>query len=309
MSSVIIEKKTQCDAKVVADSFNGIRRLTTLQLRYPRIIHAELMTHRVFSRNASSSRAIPTHKMLAMVANEPARPVRFGQNQPGMQDKGEDYDTIITVPDVLSGPYISYAEEMFGQKLDWDEAPYYLTAEAAWEFSAWLSTHMSKAFTDAGYHKQVANRLTEPFQYINVIVTATDWDNFFALRYHDAADPTIYELASVMRQAIADSTPRAFVDGWHLPYISKEEKAKHSVGTLLRCSVARCARVSYLTHEGKEPSIDDDMKLFDRLVGADPKHMSPTEHQAFARPKMGMGSNLFGWTQYRKYIEQDVSID
>ena len=80
----------QMEVKVIADSISESgKRITTFQLKYPRFIHSEVMTHRVFSRNASSSRAIPVKKMIEQVRNNPAMPIHWGANQSGMQAKNE----------------------------------------------------------------------------------------------------------------------------------------------------------------------------------------------------------------------------
>ena len=265
-------------AKVIEDSISqhGVR-LTTLQLCYPRFIHAEFMTHRVFSRNASSSRAIPVAKMIEQVRNEPAMPIHWGKNQPGMQAN----------------------EELTGEEL--------ANAKEAWLTAAELAATQASILHKIGAHKQVANRILEPFQYMHVIVTATEWDNFFELRDHPDAQPEIHALAIVMKHAFANSRPVILLDGgWHLPYVTRAERAEHGhdIELLLKLSAARCARVSYLTHDGQEPSIEKDVALYERLVGGVPLHASPIEHQAtpLSEPDMWSG-NFRGWLQNRKLVE------
>lgn len=263
-------------AKVIEDSTCNGKRITTMVLVYPRFIHSEFMTHRAFSKNASSSRAIPGKKMLAQVWNNPAMPVAWGKNQAGMQAK-ED----------LKGFRLKLA------KLIWKQA-----AKVACVF-AWGLNH-------AGLHKQLANRLLEPWQYIHVVVTATEWDNFFALRAHPDAQPEIQELAYRMQDAMADSTPRNLgVGGWHLPFVGWNERMFQL--PLVKLSAARCARVSYLTHDGKLPDIAKDVELFDRLVGSIPMHASPIEHQAYALASpTEQSGNFVGWKQYRKVYEAEA---
>ena len=265
-------------AKVIEDSISqhGVR-LTTLQLCYPRFIHAEFMTHRVFSRNASSSRAIPVAKMIEQVRNGPAMPIHWGKNQPGMQAN----------------------EELTGEEL--------ANAKEAWLTAAELAATQASILHKIGAHKQVANRILEPFQYMHVIVTATEWDNFFELRDHPDAQPEIHALAIVMKHAFANSRPVILLDGgWHLPYVTRAERAEHGhdIELLLKLSAARCARVSYLTHDGQEPSIEKDVALYERLVGGVPLHASPIEHQAtpLSEPDMWSG-NFRGWLQNRKLVE------
>src|SRR3954452_24195130 len=74
------------EAKVLADSVSPAgQRLTTLEATFPRFVLAEFNTHRVFSRNSASSRAIPVAKQLRRVLDDPYVPIEFGSNKPGMQ--------------------------------------------------------------------------------------------------------------------------------------------------------------------------------------------------------------------------------
>lgn len=269
------------EAKIIADStaYNG-SRLTTMQLTYPRFIHSEFMTHRVFSRNASSSRAIPVAKMLEMIKEEPAMPLHWGKNIPGMQ-ANEEVDNIE------------------GMKGLWLEA-------------ARQACSIAKVMTDSGLHKQVANRILEPFQHIHVVVTATEWDNFFMLRDHKDAQPEIQALARSMNIAMDMSHPKTLMLGeWHLPYVTDDEvleyKEKGQFNNLQKMSAARCARVSYMKHDGQKPSLEDDLKLYERLVISEPPHMSPIEHQATPSLDRDYWSGNFkGWIQYRKQFEQGI---
>lgn len=277
-------------AKIIADSISpaGIR-LTTMQLRYPRFVHAEFMTHRVFSRNASSSRAIPVKKMIEDLRRDPAMPVFWGSNKPGMQ-----------AGDELAPNFIQVCKDTWLESME----------EAIMKAEDLISL---------GLHKQIANRVLEPWAHINVIVTATDWDNFYELRIHPDAQPEMRELAMAMLVAQEASTPTFLKPGeWHLPYIDNFEG---ELSIAIAASVARCARVSYLTHEGKEPNLEDDLKLYERLVGGVPIHASPAEHQAtplinlnngttdYEKPvfqKAHLSGNFTGWLQYRKQLEQGL---
>lgn len=276
-------------AKIVADSIGPSNvRITTYVLTYPRFIHAEFMTHRVFSRNASSSRAIPVKKSIQMVIDNPVIPLAFTKNQAGMQG---------------------------GEALTGDQ-------EAA-AVSAWLSARDSavvqaQALADLEVHKQYANRVLEPFAHITVVATATDFANFFALRCHSMAQPEIHELADQMYAEYQSSKPERLNKGqWHLPFIAEtdytetKEWAKANFGgrttrALIMRSVAKCARVSYLNHDGTKATIEQDLELYNRLMGAAPIHASPAEHQARAlgpqQSKLYSG-NLRGWTQYRKTVK------
>ncbi|MDP9155341.1 MAG: FAD-dependent thymidylate synthase [Pseudomonadota bacterium] len=278
-----------CTVKVIADSvahsIHG-KRITTLRLRYWRAIHAEFLTHRMFSRNASSSRAIPVAKMIEQVRNDPAGPIFWGSNQPGMQAGAE-----------LSGDLLTGAKEY------WREA-----AQRAADYAGCLM--------NLGVHKQVANRALEPFQYISVIVTATEWQNFFALRAHPDAQPEIQDLAETMQKAMAQSKPVVRTgswsdpEAWHLPYVLDKERLLYRLDVLQAISTARNARVSYLTHDGAEPVPEKDLALNDKLVGAEPLHASPTEHIAAPLSTghdTGGQKNFMGWHQYRSDVEKRIA--
>lgn len=258
-------------AKVIAHSRHvGSPDLITLECRYPRFIHAEFMTHRVFSRNASSSRAVPVSRMIQDVLDDPAMPVAWGSNKPGMQ-----------------------AGDELGNLSRFACQEYWLKARNN-------AVDMARGMAAHGAHKQIVNRVLEPFAHISVVVTATEWDNFFALRCHPDADPTMRALADAMRDAIAGSDAR-FAE-WHLPYVSHAESddLDVSINTLALLSAARCARVSYLNHDGSTPDIDKDLALAKRLM--DSRHMSPFEHQAHARPDKD-SNNFRGWVQHRAMVE------
>ena len=252
------------------------KRITTFQLCYPRFIHGEIMTHRVFSRNAMSSRAVPVAKMIAQVRSMPAKPVHWGANQAGMQATAE----VRTV-----------------------------CAEFLWMKAAKAAADIAEEMEKLGLHKQVANRILEPFQWMRTIVTSTEWENFYELRDHPDAQPEFQHLAKMMHAAHKASVPNFLNEGnWHLPYVSEAEVGMNSFEELpvdlRKVSAARCARVSYLTHDGQKPDVTKDLALFDRLAGGRPLHASPLEHQA--TPGDTDTGNFFGWTQYRKLWEKEV---
>jgi len=284
--------------KIIADSRCLItgKRITTMQLRYPRIIHAEFMTHRLFSRNASSSRAIPVAKLIEEARNETAMPVRFGANQGGMQDKGGHYDAPI------HGLLYEYDDE--------GGHPVGISAEDAWKIAANEAADMAERFLEAGYHKQIANRLLEPFTHINVVATSTSWANFYGLRRHEDADPTIKALADAMWDAHQASTPMVLArNDWHLPYITDWDRETLSTQQLLIASAARCARVSYNKHDGSSPSFEDDLALYQKLVTAELVHASPLEHQAKPDPdgiSRELWGNFDGFIQFRKTIHNEA---
>jgi len=289
-----VQGKGGITAKVIADSMaNGVR-LTTLQLTYPRFIHAEFLTHRQFSRNSSSSRAIPVEKTLAQVYDSPAMPIHWGQNQPGMQAREEVEDTT--------------------------------EAHRIWVAAADMAGRFAKGLRDHGLHKQVVNRVLEPYQFMHTLVTATEWDNFFELRLHRDAQPEICELAKVMAEAMERNNHIQHLRPWqwHLPYVSNYDldgnlSWSDDPTTAIKSSVARCARVSYLNHDQTEPDVEKDIALADKLAEAG--HWSPFEHQAtpmrYARDIFSdigqthmtrdgwlWSGNLRGWVQNRQMLNR-----
>lgn len=258
-------------AEILADSINTATgdRLTTLRIVLPRFILAEFNTHRMLSRNFSSSRAVPAATMRSRVLANPVLPASFGSNQPGMQAGHE-----------LSGVRKAIAR-------------------GAWLWARYPACAFHWIGEIAGLHKQVLNRLLEPWLWAEGIVSATEWENLFLLRCHPDAQPEFQVLAIAIRDAIAASTPKQLSPGsWHIPYITEGE-----LETIKRVSAARCARVSYYLRDGKVSSVDADLKLCDRLAGSDPKHLSPFEHQAIALPHSVFSGNFKGWKQYRKELE------
>lgn len=273
--------KNQIEVKMIEDSIHsfgtGDSRITTLQLRYHRYIHAEVMTHRVFSRSASSSRAIPIQKIIAEVWNNPATPLHWGQNISGMQAK----------------------TELTGLRL--------ILAKFVWKSASKIACILAFLLYKLGLHKQIGNRILEPFSFINVILTSTEFNNFFELRIHPDAQPEIQQLAKLMKEAMDNSIPKVLKQGeWHLPYITNEERAFYSNDALMKCSTARCARVSYNNHDGSQPSVLKDAQLHDRLVGSVPRHSSPAEHQATPSHSNVFIKNFKGWQQYRDLIEKNI---
>lgn len=276
------------EVKIIEDSASpqGIR-LVTYQLKYPRYIHAELLTHRVFSRNASSSRAIPVNKLAQISLDEMVEPIRWGLNQPGMQAQEQD----------LTGEALEEAKKV-------------------WKETAEVCAKAAVRLNELGLHKQWSNRPLEWFGNINVIVTSTHWDNWDELRMHPTAMPDIHHLANLMFSARQQNVPKQLLEGqWHLPYIREEERPGLELEMAKQVSAARCCRVSYLNHDGKKTSMEEDLALCEKLVGARPLHASPFEHQATPDREILLGDevcvwrnpelhgNFEGWIQYRKTIE------
>jgi thymidylate synthase ThyX len=259
-------------AEVLLDSVNPAgQRLTTFVLRFPRFVLSEFNTHRMFSRNASSSRAIPTAKLMQQLREHPVVPVEWGRNQAGMQAR-----------DVL----------------DADAA---IAAEAAWLSARDAALAHAEQLRTIGVHKQIVNRVLEPWMWTSVIVSSTTYDNFFTLRCHPDAQPEIKRLADLRREAFTASTPVARSAGeWHLPFVGPDDDAL-AIEERKQVSVARCARVSYLTHVGTR-DIDADKRLHQQLLDAG--HWSPFEHAAMAAADGARFNNFSGWQAYRHQMEQ-----
>lgn len=265
-------------ATILADSVskNG-HRLTTMEIVFPRIALADFNTHRVFSRNSSSSRAIPVEKLLEKVRTNPFVPDYLGANQPGMSADNE-----------LTGDARQAAID------EWLKARDDAVAHA-------------EKLVEIGLHKQLTNRLIEAFTWHTVIVTASEWENFFALRANPDAQPELRRVAELMKDTYRTSIPTPLEDGqWHLPLLQDDEQdwATENIEDAIKVCCGRSARVSYLTHDGKRDHAKD-IELYDRLTEGG--HMSPLEH--VARPMTSeeleageWSGNFRGWHQHRKDV-------
>jgi len=292
-------------AKMVLDSISpdGVR-LSTMEITFPRFVLAEFNTHKMISKNSASSRALPIEKQLKKVIENPVIPVHWGKNQKGMQ-----------------------AEEELNEE------------EKAEAIKLWLkardnAVEQASLLMKANVHKQITNRILEPFMWHTVICSATEWMNFFGLRCHKDAQPEIRKIAIMMYRLYAQCEPVGFNYGqWHLPLVighnnefinenDSEEAFKLSlelkipyIEVLKKISAGRCCRVSYLTHNGKRDLMAD-IELCDKLT--EQAHFSPLEH--IARPmestdldpklaslsiKDSFKANFRGWIQYRKYIQNE----
>lgn len=287
---------TQINSKLILASKNTVTGdiLYTFVWTYPRIILSEINTHRMLSRNTSSSRAIPSKRQRAKVLNDPFTPNSIGSSKKGMQ-----------AGDELTGFKRALATRI------WNGARYPAV------FSAW-------ALDMLGVHKQVSNRLVEPWTWTEQVVSATDLDNLLLLRAHEMAEPHFQQLAYQVKQQVIDVKTafelpallgsrivshgslrgsivmRVNPGDWHLPFIDKDERSS----TSKIVSAARCARVSYnLPDTGKPSTLEDDIRLFERLTASNPKHLSPVEHQAQAMSESKYFANFKGWQQFRKELE------
>jgi thymidylate synthase ThyX len=258
-------------ARVLLDSVSphGVQ-LTTLEVTFPRFVLAEFNTHRQFSRNSASSRAVPTSKLIERVEREPVLPLQWGRNKAGM-----------SASDVLTDGEADAARRI------WLKARDDAVAHA-------------RQLLELKVHKQELNRILEPFLWHTVIVSATEWDNFFELRCGINAQPEIREAAVRMREAMAASRPQSMQYGeWHTPLLQDDERSL-DVEERKRISAARCARVSYLTHDGTREIVKD-LELYERL--RTDRHLSPFEHVATPARDADFHANFRGWLQMRRDIE------
>jgi len=266
----------QPQAAIIADSVNLTGdRLTTFVLTYHRMIHSEFMTHRMLSKNSSSSRAIPVEKMIKLVESQEVYPLHWGKNQKGMSAREEITD-------------IGKASEIWG--------------EARQD-----AIKHAKRLVEIGIHKQVVNRLLEPFSTITVICSGTEYQNFFDQRCHPDAQPEIQALANAMKAAYDASDPHELIAGeWHIPFYADEIDYQLSQADAIKAAVARCARVSYKQHDSEGISIVNDIKLHDRLLSSKPAHLSPFEHVAMALGKSEKRANFTGFEAYRFQLKRDL---
>jgi thymidylate synthase ThyX len=298
-------------AKVIADSVcpQGVR-MTTMEIEYPRFILAELNTHRMLSKNSASSRAIPVKAMHDFIRDNPATPVSWGRNQPGMKAKEE-----LTGPESKNAIFI------------WNQAK-----EDALHWADALAHKLA-------VHKQIANRITEPWMTMKTVISGTEWANFFHLRNHADAQPEIKALAEAMTVAYTTHLPVELKPGeWHLPYITiatyvptgelqyfDENFNRLDLEDAKIISASCCAQVSYRKND---PGFDKAFKIYDQLINSDPAHASPVEHQATPMNIESMcrfepetwepgvthvsansdlwSGNLRGWIQHRKLIPKEA---
>lgn len=255
-----IEGKNNISCTVIADSVCAGSRMVTLELEYPRFIHSELMTHRMLSKNAASSRAIPIKKMHETIIEKTATPVHWGKNQPGMSAKEEVDD---------------------------------LTKQGAlgvWNAARDSMLSHSKVLSDAGIHKQIANRITEPFQMMKTVISGTEWANLIWLRHHPDAQPEFFELADCIIKCLEQSDSILLSAGeWHVPYVKVERDEKGVIHyydsngdeltkeDAIKVSASCCAQVSYRRNDD---SLQKARDIFARLIDSEPIHASPIEHQA-----------------------------
>lgn len=295
--------KGNITATIIADSITDKgERITTFELIYHRFVHVELMTHRVFSRNSFSSRAYPVKKMIELLYENTAVPIHFGKNKSGMQTHIEH------------NQIIKYKNKFYTPVDLW-----LLARDSAVEFA--------NAYADSDYHKQIVNRLLEPFQMIKVIVTATTFENWFNLRFESFEDyqaqHEIHELSKLMYELYTTNEPKLIGEGdWHLPYFEdgqyfKNHKYDVSLEDAIKISCSCCAQVSY---RKLDDTLEKAINIYNKLVLSEPVHASAFEHCAtpITNPKNQLGithqdmygnfysGNLKGYIQYRQLIPNNV---
>ena len=276
--------ETETNATIIADSVSTLTnaRVTTMIWRVPRFIIPQLNTHRVFSRNVASSRA----KRFSTVLKEANyHPKLWLANHKGMQ-----------------------AETLVDEWKKW-------FADIIWKSSKLSAILHGFLLDKLGISKQYTNRIIENYCYVDYLVTSTEWDNFFYQRDDNHAQFEIQVLARKAKQALVESIPTELKEWeWHLPFITEEERNRFEIDSLIKLSVARCARTSYTdisyrlfvnesTGKAKLAKIDKDIELYNRLVNDKPPHLSPTEHQAQAVNSRDYSGNFYGVLQYRKILE------
>lgn len=288
------------EVNVILDSVNAATgdRITTLRVVMPRIILAELATHRIvflddthdasqileaydldiptpLTKNSASSRAVPINRMIQRVKDNPFVPT-FRKGMKGM-GSGESLE-----------PHF-------------DDL-----AKTIWRDGLAYAIHCAECLANMGVEKGLVNRLLEPFSYIEVLLTATEWNNFLMLRDHPAAQVEIQEVARAIKQEIMYSSPQYLIPGeWHLPYITTQETIDFSMmqWTLQKISAARCARISYKSFDTGNPStFEEDAALFEKLAGSNPRHLAPLEPPAQAQPDRTRHGNFVGFKSLRKIM-------
>ena len=272
---------SQIKATIVADSYSAVngKRITTFELEYPRWIHGEILTHRLFSRNAMSSRAVPIEKMIKQVQEDPAVPVHWGKNQSGMQAK----------------------EELTGcSRVD---------VKGEWQLAAMNAADSASFMSSEGAHKQIVNRILEPFQLMKTVLTSTEFDNFFWLRKHEDAQPEIKELAERMYEQLEWNkclTIELDAGDWHTPYYEAGywlQDDETPLEDALAISSSCCAQVSYRL---LDDSIEKARKVYQRLVESTPVHASPFEHCASPMKDFSFNQDQYGGPAYWTNIPDTV---
>lgn len=250
------------------------KKIATFIVTIPKFLQAQINSHRALSRNSGSSRAIPAKTIRKRVLTDPFIPVEFGKNQAGMRG----------------------GEQVSGIKL--------ILANKIWLWARFVPCFFHYLGEKLDIHKEVLNRLIEPWMYTEIVLTGTEWSNFIKLRIDNSAQPEIQIIAKDIEYLLKTNDPKILKIGeWHLPFISEEEKNELDSETLKMISSARCARVSYKLYDGTKSNIEKDTALCKRLISYG--HWSPFEHIAGALDTLEQSGNFIGWKQYRKDFKNE----
>jgi len=300
-------------AEVVKHSVSkGGKGLITFNVKYGLIIHAEVLRHKLINHSVKSNRAIPSKNIRKEVLYDPYVPVYIGLNQPGM-----------------------VAEKVH---------PFQKVMKSLWRSARYPAIGLHWLMDKCKVHKEVCNRVLNPWQWVRETVTATEMDNFYNLRLHKDAQKDIYELAKAMYQVHKNSSPEALQEGeWHVPYVDTyrcqdtgglkyvDRDGKHLTDKqAIECSAARCARSSYDNHDKTVTSYEKDKSLYEKLIKSEPAHASPCEHIGTPMEYDSMdleesleyysstdwshvdrngdfwSGNFKGWVQYRKLLDNEA---
>lgn len=253
------------------------QKLATFVIIIPKFIQAQINSHRMLSRNSGSSRAIPSKIIRKRVIQNPFIPIEFSENKSGMRG----------------------GEKIKGIKL--------FIVEKIWLWSRYIPCFFHYLGEKLRVHKEIINRMIEPWMFTEVILTATEWNNFLKLRIDNSSQPEIQYIAKEIKRLLDSEKPQILKIGeYHLPFISEEETVQFSIDQLKMISSARCARVSYKLYDGSSSNYSKDVELCERLITAG--HWSPFEHVATPMESIMQSGNFIGWKQYRKeFLYEDGS--
>ena len=285
---------TTISARVIAHSKSktGLE-ISTILTRSPLSYHPQNLTHRDKSRNAGSARAIPTKTIIQRIIDDPVYPMRWAENEPGMQG--------------------------------WHDLPMDLAIKAKhlWDHHRKMTISITEDLHKLGLHKQYANRLLTPHQHIDVLWTTVGWKNFFHLRDHPDAQPEEQLFAKAVRDALEASEPKLLNYGeWHLPWIRDEdwEEGKKYLGIgesnspatnedlldlMKNISASRCATLSYGNADGSKSNFEKDITRIKKLM-TDPLHASPFEHQATPDKKIRVNRSKIVYSDIFPGVAKDV---
>jgi len=275
-----MEKSYKINAKLLlySQSSETGQRIATFVLTIPKFIQAQINSHRALSRNANSSRATPAKVLRKRVLYTPYIPIQFSSKKSGMRG----------------------GDELSGMRL--------FLVRKLWLWSRFLPCLFHYLAEKIGLHKEIVNRIIEPWMWTQVVATATEWKNFIKLRTNNNAQPEIQIIAKNIETALDRERPKILKTGeWHLPFIGQDEFGKYDIEILKKISVARCAHISYKLNGGTQSSAEKNVTLCNRLINDG--HWSPFEHVAIVLSTTERCGNFLGFKQYRKFFESENGGD